>query len=329
MSNLGSDYATYFQAGKRVRVGVPLDDGGVFQEWGVVSALDADLLQLDLSREFLPEQARLELGRTLELGVPDRRENLCCSGVVTGVAAGEDPRLVLRLVGGFAPYEPREYFRQDVYLPLDYRVPRRQSRREIRERWRQTRWAGEFASQKPEPGEGAELEGLREEIRARLQKSKLLPAAAANISGGGVRLVLKERLRPGTLVELTAYLPQQEKVLEIVGEVVQVTPLKDDTRFSTALRFRFIDEADRDRIIEFITSEQLRRLSRQAPWQERTETVHKKRRTSPLCLGLALLILVLLLGLEARSIVVSRERGEKHEIARVFEKGILEILSRR
>jgi hypothetical protein len=330
MSADASDYARQFQAGKRVRVGVPLSGGGVFQEWGVVVALDSDLLQLDLSREYLPEQARLELGRTLELGVQDGRDNLCCRGVVAGTAAGEDPRLALRLIDGFALYEPREFFRQDVYLPLDYRICRRQSRREVRERWRQTKWAMEFAAQKPEPGEAAELEALREEIRTRLARCKEVAAAAANISGGGVRLALQERLRPGNMVELTMYLPQPERVLEIVGEVVQVQALREDTVFSTALRFRFIEEADRDRLIEFVTSEQLRQLSRQAPWQETmAPAAGEKERASRLRLALALLVLVLLLGFEARSIVAGRERGEKHEIALIFEKGIAGILSRR
>lgn len=327
MSGNLAEYARYFQEGSRVRVGVPLADGGVFHESGVVCHLDGDLLELELSRDVLPQQAILELGLTLELGLLDRDVWHSCRAMVAGEP--EQHRLLLRLIEGIVPFEPREFFRQDVYLPLDYRIPPDQLFEEIAKRWRESRREMEFAAQRPEPGEAAELGALREEIKARLEKGKVAPPAAANISGGGVRLDISEQLQPDMLIELTIYLPQPQRVLEIVGEVVDVRPVPGETRFSTALRFRLIDEADRDRLIGFITARQLSQLSQHAHQGTSRTSAERPRGHRRLRLAIGIALLVALVAWEARVIVQKRERGEKHEIERIFEKAVQEYLTQR
>lgn len=327
MSGDVAEYARYFLAGSRVRLGVPLSGGGSFQEWGVVSSLEADLLELDLSRDFLPQQARLNPGCTLDLGLVDRDGVRSCRAIVA--AHPENHRLVLRLMDRVLLFEPREFFRQDVYLPLDYRLPPRQAPDEIRERWLQSRWALEFASQSPDPGESGELDALRAEIRSRLENLKAVPPVAANISGGGVRLDIKERLWPGMLVELRVYLPQPQKVLEIVGEVVQATPLPDQSRFSTALRYRLIEESDRDRLVGYITAQQLWQLSQQAPAWQAAQRIEAKAGRQRLRVALGIALLAAFVGCQVRSIIVKRESGEKHEIERIFDEAITVYLRQR
>lgn len=327
MSGDLAEYARHFQEGARVRVGVPLAEGGAFQEWGVVRSLESDLLELDLSRDFLPLQASLRLGGIINLGLLSNEGVRHCKGMVAGEIASH--RMLLRLIEQVTLFEPREFFRQDVYLPLNFRLPPNQSAGEIRERWRQRLWAKEFAAQSPEPGEKGELYALREEIRSRLEDKKAAAPVAANMSGGGVRLNISDRLRPGMLIELTIYLPDPERVLEMVGEVVQVRPLPDGVRFSTALSFRFIDEGDRDRLIGYISTQQLWQLSQQAPrWQgaQRIEAQGGRRR---LAVTLVIALLAAFFGCQMRAIVVQKESGEKHEIERIFEEGIANYLRRR
>ena len=328
MSGNLAEYASFFPVGGRIRIGIPLAAGGAFQEWGVVSSLERDLLGLELSRDMLPEGVTLALGNTLEVRFPDKEGGRCCRAVLVGEAAGG--LLALRLVDGVVPYEPREYFRQDVYLPVDYRLPPRQQIGEIRERWRQGRRDQEFAAQKPEPGEPPQLAAHREEICNRLEQRAGAPPAAANMSGGGVRLTIPERLEPGLLVDLTIYLPQPRRVLELVGEVVEVQPAPGSGGFQTALRYRFIDESDRDRIVGYISGEQLAQLSRlgrggvPAVRHPRSESASRRLR-----ILLGLLILTLLTGYLAHSVIAKRERGEKHEIERIFEEGIARYLKQR
>ena len=324
-----AEYASCFPVGGRVRIGIPLATGGAFQEWGVVSSLERDLLGLELSRDALPQGASLTLGNTLEVRFADKEEARCCRAVLVGGAGGGD--LALRLVDGVVTFEPREYFRQDVYLPVDYRIPANQHTGEIRERWRQGRRDQELAAQTPEPGEPAQLTAKREEIRSRLERRCAALPAAANMSGGGVRFSIPERLEPGLLVDLTIYLPQPQKVLELVGEVVMVQPAPSGEGFLTALRFRFIDEADRDRIVGYISGEQLAQLSRLGRGDP---SVPRRSRgagkgTRRLRLVLVLLILTALVAYLASAIISKRERGEKHEIERIFEEGIAKILKQR
>lgn len=320
------EYATHFQVGRRVRVEVPLADGGTFREWGVVCSLVGDLLELELSRDALPQQASLELGRRVGLGLIEGERCLRCGGLVSGWS--ERHCLVLRLMDDIMPYEPREFFRQDVCIPLEYRLPDSQLAQEIKEHWRQCRWAMEFAAQEPESGEAVELSALRDEIHMRLERRKQVPPIPVNVSGGGMRLNMRERLRPGMLVELGIYLPQPQRVLEIVGEVVQVTPCTEKDCFNTALRYRFIDEADRDRLIGYLSALQLWELSQQAPKGGETAPVRKPI-LSPLRLALVVLIITVFIGFQVVSILTGRERGEKHEIEKVFEAGILDLLRQR
>ena len=320
MSGDLADYARYFQVGERVRIEIPLSGGGTFQEWGVVHSLERDLLELDLSRDLLPQQVRMEPGSILKLEILDREGVRCCRGMVADEQGSF--RLVLRLLESVVTDEPREFFRQDVYLPLDYRLPPRQHDGEIRERWRQRLWAKEFASQAPDPEESGEIDGLREEILTRLERRKAAMPTAANISGGGVRLNIPERLRTGMLLELTIYLPQPQRVLEMVGEVVQVRPLPEENRFSTALRFCYIDEADRDRLIGYISAQQLSRLSQRAPREADFPAGESDGGRRRLYLALCLSLLVGFFGCQVRAIVAQKQSGEKHEIERVFQEGI-------
>lgn len=326
MSGDSAACARHFLAGRKVRIAVPLSERAPFQEWGRIRSLDNGFLAVDLSRDSLPPQACLQLGRIVHLSLLDG-QNLGCNGCVTLL---EKPhRLVLRLLDELVPYEQREYYRQDVSLQLEYRLPPSQLPQEIKEHWRQCRWAAEFASQEPDPDEAPELTSLRREIRNGLERRKAAPPVTVNLSGGGVRLYLKERLHPGMLVELGIYLPPPRKVLEVVGEVVQVTASADRDQFNTALRYRLIDEADRDRLIGYIAAQQMWQLSRQNQVSPAAERAPAKPSFRPQRLALCLLILTGFLGWQVHSALVARDRGEKHEIARMFDQAITEFLRQR
>ncbi|MBJ6749054.1 PilZ-like domain-containing protein [Geomonas anaerohicana] len=320
-------YARYFREGTRVRVGIPLEGGGWFPEWGSVAVLDDDLLLVDLSRDQLPEEARLETGQTLNVGLPEQEQSLTCRAVLVQVDSVEH-RLALRLIEEVYPFEPREYYRQDVYLPLDYRLPLSQIEADVRLRWLQRRREMEFAAQTPEPGEPEELEDSREEIRARLEKRKDTPPVAANISGGGLRININQKLIVGQLIELSIYIPNVQHLVEIVGEVVEVRDLPDQMRFSTAVRYRMIDEADRDRLIGYISAQQLLQLSQQTPRVLPSPEPRMSTFAWRLQIALAFILLVAFIGCQVKAIRQAKDRGEKWEVQRIFDEGFVEFLKR-
>ena len=319
-------YARYFQEGERIRVGIPLEGGGWFPEWGVVATLDDDLLLVDLSRDQLPEEARLPIGATVNVGIPEADGGMTCRAVVVRDDAAAH-RLVLRLIEDVYPFEPREYYRQDVYLPLDYRFPLTQQEAEVKRNWARRSLEMEFAAQSPAPGEPHALEEKREEIRSRLEKRMESEPVAANISGGGLRININHKLIAGQLIELSIHLPDSSKIIEIVGEVVEVRELPDGVRFSTAVKYRFIDEADRDRLIGYIQAQQLHQLAQHprglpvpepvaSPWPRRLQA------------ALALILLTAFIGCQIRAIMNARERGEKWEVQRIFDEGFIDFLKR-
>lgn len=326
MSELFEEYARYFPPGVRVRVGIPLATGGMFQEWGVVASMEEDLLLVRLSRDLLPEEANLDIGRTLQLRVIRQ-------GVVRfsrGIVVSEQVEHIcgIRLIQGVVIDEPREFYRHEVFLPVEYHLPPSQDEEEIRTVWKEMRWAKELAHQQPEPGESEEVAKRREELKEQLLQHDELPPRAANMSGGGLRIVLPEPLALKSLVNLTIYLPQPKTVLDLVGEVVAQQELKEGAEFSTAFRFRFIEERDRDRIVAYISAEQLAHLARMRggaaadyqPGSFFSGRGYKRR------IALLLVILIGVTAFLARSIVTSRARGEKHEIERVFEDGVMKYL---
>ena len=116
----------------------------------------------------------------------------------------------------------------------------------------------------------------------------------------------------------------------LVGEVVSAQPELLGDGFSTALRYRFIDEADRDRIVGYISGEQLAQLSRHGHGERAAANPPGAGKAARrMGVAICLLILAALMGSLASSIVAKRERGEKHEIERIFEEGIATILRQR
>lgn len=324
-----TEYADCFPVGARVSIAIPIAGGGQFQDWALVNSLERDLLEVALSRDALPDGAHLARGSMVQVRRPEKDGmGRCCRGIVVG--DGAEGALELRLVDGVVPFEPREYYRQDVYLPVEYRLPPTQQVSEVRERWRTRLRDQELAAQQPELGEPEEVARQREELRRRLAERAELPPAAANMSGGGVRIDIPERFIPGQLVELTFYIPEPHRVLELVGEVVTVQPSPVSESFRTALRYRFIEEADRDRVVGYVSREQLAQLARLGRGEAREKRVLTGRRF-PRWLRpvLGLLLLAGLITHLALSIVAKRERGEKHEIEKIFEEGIARYLMQR
>ncbi|GFO54763.1 pilus protein PilZ [Geomonas sp. Red276] len=325
MSATPSEFEDYFQPGTRVRIWVPLADGRSFQEWGRVRSLDDDLVEVELSRDLLPQLVTLQPGRSAQVGIFDNPQGLGCRGNIDGWSPSQG--LMLRLFGAMAPFEPREFFRQDVSLPIDYRIPPTQVVEEVMEHWRQSRWNLEFAAQEPELDESEEVAELRDEVRAQLKRRREAVETRANLSGGGIRFTMPEAIQLGTLVEIGVYLPNPGRMVETVGEAVNVKPV--DGGFSTAFRFRFIEEADRDRVIGYLAALQLWQLSQLPP----RGVVVKDEPLSRLAywgrVALGLLVLGAFLGWQVRAAILAHERGEKHVIEKVFEQGIFDYLKQR
>jgi hypothetical protein len=323
-------YGNFFPPGQRVQVGIPLTKGSTFAEWGTLCSLDDDLITVQLSRDQLPEGARLQMGSVLELKVSRDGTFFGCQALL--VEEYEGLALALRLLGEMNVDDLREYYRIDVFLPFKYSVPLVQVPDKVKSVWEamrdlRARRQNQQARFLPFPHDALPLE----EHDQAWQK---LPPVAANISGGGLKVMLTERLAKGTLVDIELFLPTSPpRVIDIVGRVVFATPFDEcainNRLFNTALTFHFIAERDRDAIVAFVSAQQLTRLqtiqvSVEEPAGRKTDQRPGQRRIVRWTIGT--IIGLLALYLFARSLAGYYAGHEKNEIETLFEGGIKKYL---
>lgn len=328
MNSQYSEYAKYFKAGQRVRVTIPFGEGKVFNEWGLLSSLAEDLAELQLSRDVLPAGARLGIGITLEMRTGSSGSGYRCRSIV--VEVGAEKKLLVRLIGEVILDELREYFRIDVYLPMLLSFPESADAAIIKEEW-QARRARAGLAQKTDESR------LKEEIfpdAGQVSPWTDVPTPkAANISGGGVKVTIPEKLREESLVNLTVFLPlHPPALLEMVGQVITAAPVQtgSGTHYATAFRFFYIDERDRDRIIQYITAEQLSLLRQYRKTAEDSGVAPPMfRRGRKALLAIVAVSIISLVIIWLVSWFSSYHRLQpKSEVHRIFEKGLREYLEK-
>jgi c-di-GMP-binding flagellar brake protein YcgR len=79
-------------------------------------------------------------------------------------------------------------------------------------------------------------------------------AYSKNISLGGIALVTERELVPGDVIAADVVIPELDRPIEFVGEVVRINPLPEGDRFDVAIKFLpfGIDEERRSELELFI-----------------------------------------------------------------------------
>ncbi|MBI4353418.1 MAG: PilZ domain-containing protein [Candidatus Omnitrophica bacterium] len=77
-----------------------------------------------------------------------------------------------------------------------------------------------------------------------------------NISGGGVRMVVRDELRCGELIDMEIQIPNLTDAVHAIGEVVWFQARKDKEKETNeaGLRFRDILPDDLNRVFEYVYS---------------------------------------------------------------------------
>ncbi len=92
---------------------------------------------------------------------------------------------------------------------------------------------------------------------------RLLTSHVENIGGGGMKVILEERLKPFTIVGLEMFV-EKEKPIKCKGKVIwvkeKVNPLeREPVSFETGIKFVEISECDREyieKLVDRLLSEQ-------------------------------------------------------------------------
>lgn len=311
-------YDKYFKPGIRVKLSIPLSGGEIFREWAEVESLELDVILLRLSRTILPEHVLISIGSILELRIIANTGSFCCRGIVISDYDGQF--LQIELISEIITNELREYFRIDVFLPIRASRPAEQDPDRIMEEWRERRrlLTDRYAVEEAEP-------------RQEIDWSGTMPASV-NISGGGLRCKIPPRTEKGDLLWVELQLPlSSPRDLLLIGKVVYTSPITIDgeTLFDTAMHFFFIDERDRDAIINYISEMELRRIrefkKHYLPYSlthdnekkgSRWETILTRAFYAILCTFAVVYLVITLLNY--------RKNRKESEIEKAFEQSIKE-----
>ncbi|QEM68789.1 PilZ domain-containing protein [Geobacter sp. FeAm09] len=190
-------------------------------------------------------------------------------------------------------------------------------------------------------GEFEEREGLEETEEPADSWDTIIPLAA-NISGGGVRIITHQQFESGVYVLLEILVPMPRRIVDIVARVITANRNfaagNDREYFNTGLQFVFIDERDRDAIISHISNVQLKRIrqlreqfiyrdGRPARGEEQEEAPRFNWARFGRRLGYAIvfLLIVMLIGDYFRHYAKGHP---KNEIEEIFEGGIRKYLEK-
>jgi len=93
-------------------------------------------------------------------------------------------------------------------------------------------------------------------VRYKIHRGAFTPAMVADISGGGIGLIVGQMIKKDIVVDLEMVLPDGH-VAYAIGKAVRVSSAKDVNGYLVGVSFIRISEANRDKIIKYIFNEQL------------------------------------------------------------------------
>jgi Family of unknown function (DUF5634) N-terminal domain/PilZ domain len=277
MSDL-EQYARHFSVGVKVGVGIPLPNAEVFKDWAIIHKIDEDLVSLQLSRDVLPVGVTLGYGQILELRGGKEGSGHSCRAII--VSEGDSRELLLRLIGEIVSDELREFYRIDAFLPIKYYVSQEQNLDVLHRQWVLRRahrqqieleqkvqgWNSPLLSKNAElPQEKTADSEISQNAGDVVGESwdAIIPLAA-NVSGGGLRLITHQGFDNGEYVLLEILVPTPRRVVDVVARVIfanrNYAAGSDHHYYNTGMQFVYIDERERDAIVNHISSIQLKRI---------------------------------------------------------------------
>lgn len=321
-----AQYRDYLREGMRIEVGIPLSGGGVFRDWAIISEAVGDELLVQISRDVLPANVRVDIGFILDVSVWIRKEVYTCSGIITDKLGVRILRI--RLFGKFTLQERRQFFRINLDLRLKYAFVQDATAADVESDWAQRR---DLEQMKYQGFDAFVIDAQR----ARYQPVVKLEwhevsGAEVNLGGGGILLTLPEPVEPEELLALELIVPlTPPRHVHTVARVIHVMvprAQRGTSRYRVGMQFVFLDERDRDLLFRHISVTQIELLRRAANLRELPEAMERsstgpdwRRLAGRALLAVSVLIVVFLL---VRYLIRYSEQGSPNEIQQTYEKAI-------
>jgi len=253
MISESTEYGRYFQPGQRIGIGIHHDGKNIFDDYATVRLIDNDCIHIEMDRD-LPSGVVFKTEAEAVITSLGGWLHCRCRAVVEENKGGMN--YSFRLRGPVIVRQQREYFRGDVYIPLRYSIPENQQLASIQKEWINSLQGENKNRSIPtlRPHEnGYKVVGWA--------NGEVIPPQRVNLSGGGVRFLIREKVETGTMVNLEIFLPlQRPKVVYAVATVLRINELllirDNHTYYSIAVKFICLDERDREDIISYLFLEE-------------------------------------------------------------------------
>lgn len=269
-----SDFDQYtgsFAPAMKITVVIPMATVEVFRDNAIIHEIAEDLVSLQLSRDELPMGVAIHVGQVLEIRGGKDGSAYSCRGIL--VSEGDERRLLLRLIGDVVTDEMREFYRIDAFLPVKYYLSPEQNSDTLRKDWttRSMKRKADELNKKNRPWDSSFVTGkanlppepLQEHADIDTSWDTIIPLAA-NISGGGIRMITHSNLSVGEFAPLEILVPEPRHIVDVVARVVFANSNHaadaDPESFTIGMQFVFIHERDRDAIVNYISTIQQKRM---------------------------------------------------------------------
>ena len=331
MAHKFPEYEPFFHKGLRIEIGIPQADGDVFRDWAVVKEYREDTILVQLSRDYLPMNVRVNVSTILDANVWINQDVYTCPSIVT--EKRNDRNLRIRLFGRLTPKERRHFFRFEATFRFRFTEPDDRIRGEVEAEWKKRRDLEYMKfggyDEIVIAARQAEFQASRDELvwHESLENPVVL-------SGGGIGFRLDKKLPPETLLHMELHLPlSPPRVVHAVAEVVYAFELRrqmeSGAAYKTGMHFILLEERDRDQIFRYISMLQLHRLreiSENRPFKYPYDGMPAVRRgldgKKVLRRALYTVLFLALLFYVGRYLVDYRDRGNPNEIKAIYEKAI-------
>jgi len=346
-------YAKFFPDGTRVGVGIPMQNNELFRDWAIILSLDGDLATVQLSRDVLPADVDMQTGKVLELRVGVDGKGYRCSGVY--VSDGADGTISLRLTGDVNSSELREFYRMETFLPFQLQISHEHNLDHVLKEWRDRRdqhlsdemarreemrlkrrdlmfriAAGEFSEECD--GNEATVPQLPDEASDHIDAAwDTVVAGSVNLSAGGFKFITSDHFELEQIVFVEAFIPiSPPRIMVSVARIVfknrNYYVGHDKEYWNVALQFLFIDERDRDAIVQLISNLELMRIRMARQKSLPSDSVATNNRFGRLKMLFAGLVLIALIALIVGYLRVYSQSAIKNEIGESFENSIRKYL---
>jgi hypothetical protein len=322
-------YRPYLQPDMRLEMGIPLTGGGVFRDWAIVSEFTDDKLLVQISRDVLPANVRIDVGFVMDVSVVIKQNTYTCGGIVT---AKDGARVMwVQLFGQFKLREKRQFFRLDINLKIEYALVTDEDRSEVEADWHRRKDLEYLNYQGFDDAALAAERALIGPVKERNWRK--LIRTEVNLGGGGIGIRLPEPVAREQLICLVVHLPlNPPRQVQAVAQVMMVKPGESRGRrtfYEAGMQFAFLDDKDRELIFQHVSQAQIENLRetasrRDLPVLERRERTPAEKRRLALMQGLWLVLFLILTFYLVNYLITYQETHPPNEIHRTYEKAIKE-----